>query len=122
MDRQLPFSQLLWPAPRWRKKKPRLINFVPTLTIWEPTDGIKDTTNVHLWHDELEALRLKHINGLGIISAAKQMGISKSLFASIHNAAIKKVTNALIHGRSLHIELGRPEYQEPLSIGFKTLD
>jgi predicted DNA-binding protein (UPF0251 family) len=35
------------------------------------------------------------------------MGISKSLFAKIHNDAIKKITNALIHGRSMQIEVGQ---------------
>jgi hypothetical protein len=61
-------------------------------------------------HDELEALRLKNINKLGVIKAAEQMGISKSLFAKIYKEAVSKVTSALIHGKSLHIELGRPEY------------
>ena len=49
---------------RGRKKKERKINYTPTLTIREPTDGVKDTEIVKLGHDELEALRLKQINGL----------------------------------------------------------
>lgn len=104
---------------KWRKKKERQINFTPLLTVREPTDGTKDATNVYLGHDELEAMRLKYQNGLGIIPAAQQMGISKSLFANILNNGLKKVTNALIHGRALHIELGRPEYQKETSIGFR---
>gem|GEM_PF-7117327 len=52
---------------------------------------------VKLGHDELEALRLKNINGLGVVKGAEQMGISKSLFAKIYNEAITKVTNALIN-------------------------
>lgn len=99
---------------RGRKKKERKINYTPTLTVREPTDGIKDTEIVQLGHDELEAMRLKQINGLWIISAAKQMWISKSLFAKIYNDAVKKVTNALIHGKSLHIEVAQGE-----GVGFK---
>jgi len=33
------------------------------------------------------------------------MGISKSLFAKIYNDAVKKISNALIYGKSLHIEV-----------------
>jgi predicted DNA-binding protein (UPF0251 family) len=58
-----------------------------------------------LGHDELETLRLKNISGLGIIEWAKRMWISKSLFANIYKDATKKLTKALIHGKSLHIEL-----------------
>ena len=97
---------------RWRKKKKRTINYTPTLTIREPTDWVKDPEIVRLGHDELEALRLKQINGLWVISAARQMNISKSLFAKIYNDAVKKATNALIHGRSLQIEIGNDADQE----------
>lgn len=94
---------------RWRKKKPRNINYTPTLTVREPTDGVKDDEVIILWHDEIEALRLKNINGLGVVTAAKQMKISKSLFAKIHNDATKKVSQALIYGKSLHIEVSQPQ-------------
>lgn len=104
-----------WLIKRWRKKIPRKVNYTPTLTIWQPTDWVKNEGNVILWHDELEALRLKSVNWLGVISAASQMWISKSLFAKIYNEAVSKVTNALIHGRSLHIQVrDTNDYQEPL--------
>ncbi len=90
---------------RWRPKKFRTINYTPTLTIREPADGIKDNIIVKLGHDELEALRLKNINWLGVVKWAEQMGISKSLFAKIYKDAITKITNALINGRALHIEV-----------------
>ena len=99
---------------RWRKKIARSINYTPTLTIRQPLDGTKDPDIVRLGHDELEALRLKNINKLGIITASKQMGISKSLFAKIYIDATTKVTQALIYGRSLHIELWKPEFNPPL--------
>lgn len=113
---QIMFGDLM-KKKRWRPKKLRTINYTPTLTIREPIDGIKDTMIVKLGHDELEALRLKNINWLWIVKAAEQMGIWKSLFAKIYNEAIKKVTNALINGRSLHIDvgsLGDHEFLQPI--------
>lgn len=92
---------------RWRKKKTRNINYTPTLTIRQPLDGIKEPGIITLGHDELEALRLKDLNNLGIVSAAKQMGISKSLFAKIYNEATKKVATALVYGKELHIKIGQ---------------
>lgn len=96
---------------RWRKKKPRKVNYTPTLTIWEPVDWPKHEDTIVLWHDELEALRLKWQNKLGVISAAKQMWISKSLFAKIYNEAVAKVSNALIHWKSMHIDLRNAKNQ-----------
>lgn len=100
---------------RWRKKIPRKVNYTPTLTIREPTNWIRDEEIISLGHDELEALRLKNINGLGIISAAKQMNISKSLFAKIHKQATQKVSQALVFGKALHIDVGyNDNFTEPL--------
>lgn len=113
---QIMFGDLL-KKKRWRPKKFRTINYTPTLTIREPTDWTKDSLIVKLGHDELESLRLKNINGLGIVKAAEQMGISKSLFAKIYKEAVTKVTNALIHGRALHIDLGNlgnNEFLQPI--------
>lgn len=113
---QIMFGDLM-NKKRWRPKKFRTINYTPTLTIRQPTDGARDTMVVKLGHDELEALRLKNINGLGVVKGAEQMGISKSLFAKIYNEAITKVTNALINWRALHIEvgsLGENEFLQPI--------
>lgn len=92
---------------RWRKKKVRNINYTPTLTIRQPLDGVKEPGVITLGHDELEALRLKNLNNLGIVSAAKQMNISKSLFAKIYTDATQKVATALVYGKELHIEIGQ---------------
>lgn len=96
---------------RWRKKKLRNINYTPTLTIRQPVDGIQESWIITLWHDELEALRLKNLNNLGIISASKQMNISKSLFAKIYIEATQKVATALVYGKELHIEIGQKSQQ-----------
>ena len=112
---QQTFTPKNYLTKRGRKYIPRNVNYTPTLTIWEPTDWVRYQGVVQLNHDELEALRLKNINGLSVISGAKQMGISKSLFANIYKAANKKVTNALIYGKSLYVYTGEiDDMQEPL--------
>lgn len=115
------YESLVAAKTKWRKKKERKINYTPTLTIREPIDGVREESIVILGHDELETLRLKNINKLGIVKAAQQMWISKSLFANIYKEAVDKVTSALIHGKSLHIELGRPEYAATYEFGFRHL-
>lgn len=99
---------------RWRKKKPRSINYTPTLTIRQPLDGLIESLPIRLEHDELEAMRLKYINKLGIITAARQMQISKSLYATIVNKAVTKVTQALVYGKKLEIEIWSQEDEEAL--------
>lgn len=105
-------------SKRGRKRKPRYVNYTPTLTIWEPSDWARHESIVTIGHDELEALRLKWLNNLGVVSASKQMWISKSLFAKIYNEAVTKVSNALIYGKKLHIELRweeeNNEYWDPI--------
>jgi predicted DNA-binding protein (UPF0251 family) len=103
----------LTPVKRWRKKKHRSINYTPQLTIREPHDYHSNTLPVRLYHDELESLRLKYINKLGIITWAKQMKISKSLFAKILQDAIAKVAHALIYWKRLEIELSVDWEQGP---------
>jgi uncharacterized protein len=99
---------------RGRKKKIRDINYTPTLTIWQPISWTKEPQTISLGHDELEAMRLKYVNGLGIITAAKQMKISKSLFANILNEALRKVSQALVFGRAMEIEIGQGEFLQPM--------
>lgn len=108
------YSSPLFHKKRGRKKKLREINYTPTLTIWTPDSGIKESITIHLWHDELEAMRLKYVNKLGIITGAKQMKISKSLFANILNDALAKVSQALVFGRALEIEIWQWEFHQPM--------
>jgi predicted DNA-binding protein (UPF0251 family) len=58
---------------------------------------------VTLFCDELEALKLKNLQDLNIITGGNKMGISKSTFARVHDQAIKKVTDALVNGKTIRI-------------------
>lgn len=101
-------------SKRWRKKKPRKINYTPLSKNYTP-QYVKQLEKewVVLYHDELEALRLKNLNKLWIITAAKQMWIWKSTFANTHNKAVEKVADAIVNSKSLYI-ITDPEFGEPI--------
>lgn len=96
-------EDLFWISKRWRKKIPRKINFTPLSKEYNP-DELLDENTVILFHDEIEALRLKNLNKLSVRTWATQMWISKSLFAKIHNEAITKLTHAIVHGKKIYLD------------------
>ena len=59
---------------------------------------------VALTTEEVEALRLKNIEGLDQRGAAKQMHTSPSTFQRILASAYKKITEALIEGKAIEIQ------------------
>ena len=58
---------------------------------------------VELTSDEVEALRLKNIEGLDQNRCAGRMGISQSTFQRTLSSAYKKVSEALIEGKAIRI-------------------
>lgn len=62
---------------------------------------------VELEYDEVEALRLKNVEGLDQTSSAAKMGISQSTFQRILDSANKKTSIALIEGQAIKINLER---------------
>jgi predicted DNA-binding protein (UPF0251 family) len=62
---------------------------------------------IELTAEEVEALRLKNINGLDQIACAKIMKTSQSTFQRILSSAHKKVSQALIEGKAIRIENNR---------------
>jgi predicted DNA-binding protein (UPF0251 family) len=56
--------------------------------------------------DEFEAVRLADLEGLYQEQAAARMGVSRSTFSRIVDAAHRKVAGAIVHGRALKIEGG----------------
>ena len=56
--------------------------------------------------DEFEAVRLADLDGLYQEQASEKMGISRSTFSRIVDAAHRKVADALVHGKALKIEGG----------------
>lgn len=56
--------------------------------------------------DELEAVRLKDLEGLDQEECAKKMDISQPTFHRLVQAARKKVADSIVNGKALRIEGG----------------
>lgn len=88
---------------RGRNPKPRNIGYAPLLMIRKPNTLWGSSEKVNLWYDEMEALRLKYLDGMHIVEAADLMGIGKSLFANIVNKALEKLIEWLIFWKTIQI-------------------
>ena len=67
---------------------------------------LKDLAQVNLFHEEIEAVRLKDFLGIEQKEAAMKMGVSQSTFHRILVEARKKIADALINGKAIKIEGG----------------
>jgi hypothetical protein len=63
--------------------------------------------------DELEALRLADLEGLGHADAAGRMNVSRPTFGRIIEQARKKVATALINERGIGVEGGVIRFHPP---------
>lgn len=90
-----------------RPKKLRRVGKMPQFKYFKPT-GVKkgNLEEVNLKVEELEALRLKDIEGMHQIDCAHKMNISRQTFQLIIDEAHRKVAKALIEGMSIHIDGG----------------
>uniref|UniRef100_A0A7C4M3E6 UPF0251 protein ENT43_02955 n=1 Tax=candidate division CPR3 bacterium TaxID=2268181 RepID=A0A7C4M3E6_UNCC3 len=88
------------PRPRLYRK----IRFNPKTTYFKPRGiPMKDLEVVVLNLEEVEALRLKNIENLDQIEAAKKMNTSQSTFQRILTSAYNKVSDAIINGKAIEI-------------------
>lgn len=101
-----------------RKKKTCFVDFLPTSTYFKPA-GIPliELDEENLTVEELEALRLKDLEGLDQEQCAKQMQIARTTFQRVLYSAHLKVAAALVEGKSIRIEGGR--YKMPACRRFK---
>ena len=74
-----------------------------------PTTSLETVT---LAVDELEALRLKDLEGLEQEYAATRMNVSQPTLHRILESAHRKVADSLVHGKALAIEGGDYEVRE----------
>jgi predicted DNA-binding protein (UPF0251 family) len=61
---------------------------------------------VELTTEEMESLRLKNVKGLDQEQAAKEMNTSQSTFQRILSSAYKKISDALVNGKTIKIICG----------------
>ena len=78
--------------------------FNPKITYFKP-QGIpmRFLEIVELTTEEMEAYRLRHINGLEQKEAAAKMRTSQSTYQRILYSAYKKIADALINGKAIKI-------------------
>lgn len=96
-----------------RKTCPRRIAFLPGVTYFKPAGVLMAVLEeVALGHDEVEAIRLKHLEKMDQEAAAKQMGVSQPTFHRLLSSAHEKLAEAVIKGKALRIEGGNVTLQE----------
>lgn len=90
-----------------RPVKPRRVRHLPRVTYFKPMGTpmhrLKETV---MTVDELEALRLKDLEGIDQRRCADQMGVAQSTLQRILSSARKKLTGAIVGGNALRIEGG----------------
>jgi len=90
-----------------RPKKRRLVEIEPNATYFKPRAiPLSELEEITLSVEEVEALRLRFLQGLSQEQAAKSMRISRPTFSRVLYSAGKKVSDALINGKAIKIEGG----------------
>ena len=90
-----------------RPRKPRRVAFLPGATYFKPRGiPLRLLEEVQLSVEELEALRLKDLEGMEQEEAAELMGVSRPTFQRILEQAHSKVAESLVRGKALRIEGG----------------
>lgn len=85
----------------------RRITGIPAITCFVPSDEV-DTHGLEnvLKLEELEAIRLKDLEGLEQVDCAVRMAVSRPTFQRILLSAREKVADSLLHGKAIRIEGG----------------
>lgn len=90
-----------------RPTKWRQIEHIPTVEFFVPAKQISDGIEENILKlEELEALRLKDLEGLEQEECAVRMHVSRPTFQRILLSAREKVADTLINGKAVRIEGG----------------
>jgi uncharacterized protein len=80
---------------------------MPRCTRFKPVGRrLGETGEVRVLTEELEALRLKDLEGLDQLASAERMGVSRPTFQRVLRSARGKVAHALIEGLTILVEGG----------------
>ena len=91
--------------PLWRR-----VGFLPQVTYFKPAGvPLSGLQEIRLSVEEVEAIRLKDIEGLEQDACAQKMNVSRSTFARILLTARRKMADALLNGKAIRIEGGNYE-------------
>lgn len=87
---------------KWRK-----IEHIPVIPYFVPTEkNVEELPENTLKLEELEAIRLKDLEGLEQGECAERMEVSRPTFQRILSSAREKVADSLINGKMIRIEGG----------------
>lgn len=87
-----------------RPRRSRYIDFCPNVTYFKPRGvPMRDLSVVVLTLEEVEALRLKNIEGFDQSKCAESMNTSQSTLQRILNVAYNKISDAIINGKAIEI-------------------
>jgi predicted DNA-binding protein (UPF0251 family) len=90
-----------------RKRKPRWVDFQPSVTYFKPRGvALTSLSEVDLSLDEVEAIRLADLEKMEQTKAAKRMKISQSTFQRILKTTHRKIARALILGKAIRMKGG----------------
>ncbi len=93
-----------------RPAKLRCVAQLPSIDSFRPVGiPVNALQGVRLSLEELESIRLKDLEGLEQEECGQRMRISRPTFHRILESARKKVGDALINGKAIHIEGGNFE-------------
>lgn len=92
--------------PRPRNK--RCVHFWPQTTCFKPVGvPLRLLQEIALSGDELEAIRLKDLEGLDQVDVAERMKISRPTVVRILQSARKKIADMLVNGKAINLEKGQ---------------
>jgi predicted DNA-binding protein (UPF0251 family) len=91
--------------PLWRK-----VDYLPNITSYKPAGvPLAQLQEIRISVEEVEAIRLKDLEGLEQEKCAEKMKVSRSTFARILLSARQKIADALLNGKAIRIEGGNYE-------------
>ncbi|WP_457741840.1 DUF134 domain-containing protein [Thermococcus sp.] len=101
----MPMGGPRWGRGRGRKRKMRMIGFIPRVRHFYPAlpPVSQPKPPIFMTYEEFEALRLVDYEGLTQEEAGKRMGVSRGTVWRALSSARKKVAQMLVEGRELII-------------------
>jgi len=90
-----------------RPPKLRRVEFMPQVAVFKPAGvSLRDLEEEVLTVEELEAIRLKDLEGLEQEQCAVRMQVSRPTFQRVLSLAREKVARALVEGKAIRFEGG----------------
>ena len=93
-----------------RPQKCRRVEFLPDVTYFKPAGiPLRELEEVCMSIEEIEAIRLKDLEGLEQEAGAEKMNISRPTFQRVLASARQKIADALLGGKAIRIDGGNYE-------------